>query len=43
MKLRLKISMSLESDPTFVQILAEGPTTSLRLSNKDGTMQPVKP
>jgi hypothetical protein len=32
-----------ESDPTFVQILAEGPSASLKLSNKDGTMQLVKP
>jgi hypothetical protein len=32
-----------ESDPTFVQILAEGPSTSLRLSNKDGQVQVVKP
>ena len=32
-----------ESDPTYVQILAEGPSTSLRLSNKDGQVQVVKP
>lgn len=32
-----------ESDPTFVQILAEGPSTSLRLSNKDGRVQVIKP
>ncbi len=32
-----------ESDPTYVQILAEGPSTSLRLSNKDGQVQLLKP
>ena len=32
-----------ESDPTYVQILAEGPNTSLRLSNKDGKVQVLKP
>jgi hypothetical protein len=32
-----------ESDPTYVQILAEGPSTSLRLSNKDGQVQVLKP
>ena len=32
-----------ESDPTYVQMLAEGPSTSLRLSNKDGKVQVVKP
>src|SRR5262245_62637577 len=32
-----------ESDPTFVQILAEGPSTSLRLSNRDGQVQLIKP
>lgn len=32
-----------ESDPTYVQILAEGPSTSLRLSNKDGQVQLIKP
>lgn len=32
-----------ESDPAFVQILAEGPNTSLKLSNKDGRVQMVKP
>jgi hypothetical protein len=32
-----------ESDPTYVQILAEGPSTSLKLSNKDGQVQVIKP
>ena len=32
-----------ESDPTYVQILAEGSSTSLRLSNKDGQVHLVKP
>ena len=32
-----------ESDPAFVQILAEGPSTSLKLSNKDGQVQLIKP
>ena len=32
-----------ESDPTFVQILADGPSTSLKLSNKDGREQVIKP
>jgi hypothetical protein len=32
-----------ESDPTYVQILAEGPSTSLRLSNKDGEVRLVRP
>jgi hypothetical protein len=32
-----------ESDPTFVQILAEGPRTSLKLSNGDGREQLIKP
>jgi hypothetical protein len=32
-----------ESDPTYVQILAEGPSTSLKLSNKDGREQLIKP
>jgi len=32
-----------ESDPTYVQILAEGPTTSLKLSNGDGREQRIKP
>jgi hypothetical protein len=32
-----------ESDPTYVQVLAEGPRTSLKLSNKDGRVQLIKP
>jgi hypothetical protein len=32
-----------ESDPTYVQILANGATTSLKLSNKDGREQLIKP
>ena len=32
-----------ESDPTYVQILAEGPSTSLKLLNKDGREQLIKP
>ena len=32
-----------ESDPTYVQILAEGPSTSLKLSNKDGREQLINP
>jgi len=32
-----------ESDPTYVQILAEGPSTSLKLINKDGREQLIKP
>jgi hypothetical protein len=32
-----------ESDPTYVQILAEGPSTSLRLGNKDGQVRVIKP
>jgi hypothetical protein len=32
-----------ESDPTYVQILAEGPSTSLTLSNGDGREQLIKP
>jgi hypothetical protein len=32
-----------ESNPTYVQILAEGPNTSLKLSNKDGREQLIKP
>lgn len=32
-----------ESDPTYVQILAEGPSTTLKLSNKDGQERVVKP
>jgi hypothetical protein len=32
-----------ESDPTYVQILAEGPSTTVRLSDKDGRTQVIKP
>ncbi|HUX10445.1 MAG TPA: hypothetical protein VMW51_07355 [Terriglobia bacterium] len=32
-----------EFDPTYVQILAEGPSTTLKLSNKDGRQQLIKP
>jgi hypothetical protein len=32
-----------ESDPTDVQILAEGASTSLKLVNKDGRQQLIKP
>lgn len=32
-----------EADPTYVQILAEGPSTTLKLSNQDGRMQVLKP
>ena len=32
-----------ESDPTYVQVLARGASTSLKLSNKDGRVQLVKP
>jgi hypothetical protein len=32
-----------ESDPTYVQVLAEGPSTSLKLSNGDGREQLIKP
>jgi hypothetical protein len=32
-----------ESDPTYVQILAQGASTSLKLTNKDGQQQLIKP
>ena len=32
-----------ESDPTYIQILAEGANTSLKLVNKDGRQQVIKP
>jgi hypothetical protein len=32
-----------ESDPTYVQILADGASTSLKLVNKDGRQQVIKP
>jgi hypothetical protein len=32
-----------EADPTYVQILAKGPSTSLKLSDKDGRERMIKP
>jgi hypothetical protein len=32
-----------EDDPTYVQILAEGSSTSIKLTNKDGREQLIKP
>ena len=32
-----------ESDPAYVQVLARGVSTSLKLSNKDGRAQVIKP
>jgi hypothetical protein len=32
-----------ESNPTHVQVLAQGPNTSLKLTNKDGQTQLIKP
>jgi hypothetical protein len=32
-----------ESDPTYVQILADGPSTSVKLSDKDGRERLIKP
>jgi hypothetical protein len=32
-----------ESDPTYVQILAKGSNTAIRLGNKDGREQLIKP
>jgi hypothetical protein len=32
-----------ESDPTYVQVLAQGPSTSLKLLNKDGRERLIKP
>ncbi len=32
-----------ESNPTYVQVLARGVSTSLKLSNKDGREQVIKP
>src|SRR5262249_5277240 len=37
------ISLGGESNPTDVQILARGTTTSLKLVNKDGREQVIKP
>jgi hypothetical protein len=32
-----------ESDPTYVQILAQGPSTSLKMIDKDGRERVIKP
>ena len=32
-----------EDDPTYVQILAQGPSTSIKLTSKDGREQVIKP
>jgi hypothetical protein len=32
-----------EDDPTYVQIIAEGPSTTLKLTDKDGRKQVIKP
>ncbi|HEV7365815.1 MAG TPA: hypothetical protein VGN76_08210 [Gemmatimonadales bacterium] len=32
-----------EDDPTYVQILAQGSSTSIKLTNKDGREQVIKP
>jgi hypothetical protein len=32
-----------EDDPTYIQILAQGATTSIKLTNKDGREQLIKP
>jgi hypothetical protein len=32
-----------EANPTYVQILAEGPSTTLKMINKDGREQTLKP
>lgn len=32
-----------ESDPTYVQVLARGASTSLKMVNKDGRQQVIKP
>lgn len=37
------VSFGGESDPTNVQILAQGESTSLHLKNKDGREQTIKP
>jgi hypothetical protein len=37
------VSLGGESNPTHVQILARGATTSLKLANKDGHEQLIKP
>jgi hypothetical protein len=35
--------LSGEANPTHVQILARGPTVSLKLTNKDGQQQSITP
>jgi hypothetical protein len=37
------VSLGGESDPTLVQVLARGTNTSLKLVNKDGKQQVIKP
>jgi hypothetical protein len=37
------LSLGGEADPTYIQILARGTTTSIKLSNKDGHEQTYKP
>ena len=32
-----------KDDPTYVQILAQGPSTSIKLTNQDGREQVIKP
>lgn len=32
-----------EADPTYVQIMADGPSTSVKLSDRDGREQIIKP
>ena len=37
------ISLGGQADPTYVQILARGASTSVKLSNRDGREQVIKP
>jgi hypothetical protein len=37
------LGLSGEDDPTYVQILAQGPSTSIKLTNKDGRERVIKP
>ena len=37
------VALGGESDPTYVQILAEGPSTSLKFNNQDGRERLIKP
>jgi hypothetical protein len=39
----MKAQRLLAANPTYVQLLAEGPNTSFKLSNKDGREQLIKP